>query len=59
MTAEKRLERLRRDIGTVLEIAQRRSDPDRDHMQMMNRLAEWQNELSDALAALRTQESNQ
>ena len=32
---------LARDIGTVLSVAERRTDPDEDHRQMLSRLSEW------------------
>lgn len=32
---------LARDIGTVLDVARRRSDPDEDHVQMMRWLDRW------------------
>jgi hypothetical protein len=44
------IDKVRRDIGTVRSVAQRRSNPDRDHRMMIDRLIQWEDEL---LAALR------
>lgn len=33
------------DIATVIDVAQRRSDPDADHRQMLARLADWRKQL--------------
>lgn len=46
------LKRLARDIGTVDDIAGRRSDPDRDHQQMRARLRAWRVEILKALDIL-------
>ena len=44
--------KLARDIGSVITVSQRRSDPDADHRQMIARLKEWEKQVWDLLAAL-------
>jgi hypothetical protein len=43
--------KVRRDIGTVRSVAQRRSNPDRDHRMMIDRLIQWEDELLASLPA--------
>ena len=42
---------LMRDISTVRQVAQRRSDPDHEHQQMVARLKQWEDTLYGALSA--------
>lgn len=49
---KEKLLRLARDIGTVQSVAQRRSDPDADHAQMIVRLGKWRSDVFDLLGLL-------
>lgn len=46
------LKRVARDIGTVKDVASRRSDPDRDNRRMLARLSAWRSEILRALNIL-------
>lgn len=39
------LRALQREIATVRLVAERRSDPDTEHRQMINRLSDWEDQL--------------